>query len=69
MSIPFGSQHTPTFPDALRQLGVSVVVSTYQAGQLIILREQAGVLNTHFCGLERPMGMAAQAGRLAVGTG
>ncbi|WP_139559207.1 TIGR03032 family protein [Methylotetracoccus oryzae] len=69
MALPFASQHTTSFPAALEQLGVSVLVSTYQAGQLIILRAQGGVLNTHFCGLERPMGLAAEGGRLAVGTG
>jgi hypothetical protein len=34
------------------------VVSTYQAGRLILLRG-GEVLNTHFVGLERPMGIAA----------
>jgi uncharacterized protein (TIGR03032 family) len=69
MSIPFASQHTPSFPALLNFLGASVVVSTYQAGQLIILRSQDDVLNTHFCGLEKPMGIAAHHERLAVGTG
>jgi len=69
MSIPFASQHTPSFPALLNFLGVSVLVSTYQAGQLIILRTQDDVLNTHFCGLEKPMGMAAHREKLAVGTG
>ncbi|MDD5272972.1 MAG: TIGR03032 family protein, partial [Methylovulum sp.] len=69
MSIPFASQHTPSFPALLNALGVSVLVSTYQAGQLIILRTERDVLNTHFCGLEKPMGMAAYKDKLAVGTG
>ncbi|MFZ2452011.1 MAG: TIGR03032 family protein [Methylovulum miyakonense] len=69
MSIPFASQHTPSFPALLNFLGASVLVSTYQAGQLIILRTQEDVLNTHFCGLEKPMGIAAYKERLAVGTG
>lgn len=43
MSIPFASQHTESFPAVLDFLGVSVLVSTYQAGQLIILRSQGGV--------------------------
>lgn len=69
MALPFASQHTESFPDALRQLGVSVLVSTYQAGRLIILRAGEDALNTHFCSLERPMGLAAAGGRVAVGTG
>ncbi|MDD5276496.1 MAG: TIGR03032 family protein [Methylovulum sp.] len=69
MSIPFSSQHTPSFPALLNFLGVSVLVSTYQAGQLIILRAQDDVLNTHFCGLDKPMGLAVHKERLAVGTG
>lgn len=69
MALPFASQHTESFPDALRQLGVSVLVSTYQAGRLIILRAGEDALNTHFCSLERPMGVAAAGGRVAVGTG
>lgn len=69
MAIPFSSQHTPSFPSLLNFLGASVLVSTYQAGQLIILRSQDDVLNTHFCALEKPMGLATHDGRLAVGTG
>lgn len=69
MSIPFASQHTPTFPALLNHLGVSVLASTYQAGQMIILRAQNEVLNTHFCGLDKPMGIAAHKERLAVGAG
>ncbi|TAL47808.1 MAG: TIGR03032 family protein [Methylovulum sp.] len=68
MSIPFASQHTPSFPALLQQLGASVLVSTYQAGQLIILRAEGEVLNTHFCEQEKPMGLAAHRERLAVGT-
>jgi uncharacterized protein (TIGR03032 family) len=69
MSIPFASQHTQSFPALLNLLGASVLVSTYQAGQLIILRTQDDVLNTHFCGLDKPMGIAAYKEKLAVGTG
>lgn len=61
------SLHTPTLPDILRQLGASVLVTTYQAGKLVILREDAGVLNTHFRNLNKPMGLARDGGRLAIG--
>ena len=68
MAIPFASQHSPSFPQLLAQLGASLVVSTYQAGQLIFLRNQNGMLNTHFCPLEKPMGVAGNHERLTVGT-
>lgn len=49
-------------------MGASVLVSTYQAGKLVVLREKDGVLNTHFSSFARPMGLAEQNGRLAIGT-
>lgn len=69
MTLPFASQHTTSFPELLQYLGASVLVSTYQAGQLIILRTQHDILNTHYCSLEKPMGIAANGERLTVGTG
>jgi uncharacterized protein (TIGR03032 family) len=67
----FSSVHTTSFPALLRELGVSLVVSTYQAGKLILVREQGGVLNTHYAQFASPMGVAYDAARrrLAVGTG
>ena len=62
------SKHTNTFPLLLRQLGASILVSTYQAGQLIVLRDQGDGLNTHFQPMAKPMGMATQAGKLAIGS-
>jgi uncharacterized protein (TIGR03032 family) len=66
----FTSSHTTTFPALLRELGISLLVSTYQAGRLIVVREQGGGLNTHFCSFMSPMGIAyqPQTGRLAIGT-
>ena len=66
---PLRSVHTDSFPGLLEQLGASIWVSTYQAGKLVILRNDAGVLNTHFRNLAKPMGMAHHAGRLAIGCG
>lgn len=64
---PLRSVHTTSFPELLVQTGASVLVTTYQAGKLVILRSDAGVLNTHFRNLSRPMGLAFDGGRLAVG--
>ncbi len=66
---PLRSVHTNTFPEILRQLGASVLVTTYQAGKLVILREDGGLLNTHFRNLQQPMGLAIDGGRLAIGCG
>ncbi|MCC6491804.1 MAG: TIGR03032 family protein [Pirellulales bacterium] len=65
---PLRSVHTTSFARLLAETGASVLVSTYQAGKLIILRNDRGVLNTHFRNFQKPMGVAAAGGRLAVGT-
>ena len=65
---PLRSVHTSNFPQILDQLGISLLVSTYQAGKLVALRADGGVLNTHFRVFNKPMGMAVQGGRLAIGT-
>jgi uncharacterized protein (TIGR03032 family) len=52
----------------LHTLGASVLVSTYQAGKLVLLRADGDHLNTHFRSFSRPMGVAVHGGRLAIGT-
>ena len=66
---PFSSSHTSNFPALLHKLGISIVVSTYQAGRLIFVRAQGDELNTHFRQFFSPMGVAYQhdTGRLAIG--
>ena len=64
---PLRSVHTSNFPQLLEQLNASVWVTTYQAGKLVVLRNDTGVLNTHFRNLSKPMGLARMGGRLAVG--
>ena len=63
------SQHTSTFPELLSKANASLVISTYQAGKLILLRSQGETLNTHFISLPKPMGVAFNNGRLSVGSG
>ena len=66
---PLRSVHSTNLPDILRQLGITLFISTYQAGRLVIVRpEPAGGLNTHFFGFSRPMGLAVDRQRLLVGT-
>lgn len=62
-----GSRHTANFPALLRQLRASLLVSTYQAGKLVLLRPDGERINTHFRGFARPMGVAVAAGRIALG--
>src|SRR5262245_47937699 len=62
------SVHTNTLPDLLHQAGLSILVSTYQAGKLIVVRADGERANTHFRNLDTPMGLAFDRGRLAIGT-
>lgn len=64
----FSSVHTSTFAPLLRELRASLLVTTFQAGRVILLRPQGGLLNTHFVPLHRPMGLAADRERIFVGT-
>jgi uncharacterized protein (TIGR03032 family) len=65
---PLRSVHTTSFPALLEHLGASILVTTYQAGKLVVLRADGGVLNTHFRGFSKPMGLALDRDRLAIGT-
>jgi uncharacterized protein (TIGR03032 family) len=65
---PLRSIHTTSFPQILAQLHASVLVTTYQAGKLVLLRNDEGVLNTHFRLFGKPMGLAVRGGKLAIGT-
>jgi len=62
------SVHTSNLPEILEQLGISLLVTTYQAGKLVMLRPEGGVLNTHFRLFDKPMGMAVQSHRIAIGS-
>ncbi|MBI3248889.1 MAG: TIGR03032 family protein [Deltaproteobacteria bacterium] len=61
------SVHTSNLPGLFAQLGISLVVSTYQAGKVILVRADGGALNTHFRTFAKPMGIAADASRLTIG--
>jgi uncharacterized protein (TIGR03032 family) len=65
---PLGSLHTNNFPALLDHLGISLAVTTYQAGKLVFLRADGATLNTHFRSFPKPMGLALQGDRLALGT-
>lgn len=65
---PLRSVHTTNFPVILDQLGSALLVTTYQAGKLVVVRSDGSALNTHFRAFNKPMGMAVGRGRLAIGT-
>ena len=51
--------------------GASLIVTTYQAGKVVLLRNEprggGATLNTHFRQFDEPMGLAPAGGRLAIG--
>jgi uncharacterized protein (TIGR03032 family) len=67
---PLHAAHTPNFPVLLRQLGGSLLVTTYQAGKLVMVRDEGDHLNTHYRSFPSPMGLALADGgsKLALGT-
>ena len=64
---PLRSVHTSNLPQILAEGRFSLLVTTYQAGKLVILRNDRGVLNTHFRNFLKPMGLAIEGGKLAIG--
>ncbi len=64
---PLRSVHTSNLPQLLDEGNFSLLVTTYQAGKLVILRNDRGVLNTHFRNCHKPMGLAVSGGKLALG--
>jgi uncharacterized protein (TIGR03032 family) len=59
--------HTENFPWILQRLGLSLFVSTYQTGQLMIVRADQGKLVTLLRNFEHLMGIALTPNRLALG--
>lgn len=64
----FRSIYTSGVPALLRELGVSLLVSTYQSGRVIAVRADGDRLNTHFRAFASPMGIAVGPRYLALGT-
>lgn len=61
-------QYTPEFAELLEFLGISLVVSTYQAGKIVAVRPDHGRLSVLLRTFPMAMGLAHDSGRLAVGT-
>lgn len=67
-SEPLKCVNTSNFASILSQLGVSLLVTTYQAGKLIIVRAEDQNLNVHFHNFPMPMGLAVDGRRMVLGT-
>src|SRR4051812_4641348 len=66
---PFRSAHSPGFADLLEGLGITLLVTTYQAGKLMAVRGRGGRVTTLLRSFERPMGLAVRGTwQLALGT-
>ena len=60
-------EYTRNLPRILEHLGASLLVSTYQAGKLVVVGAGSGELQLSYHNFEKAMGIAARPGRLAVG--
>ncbi len=61
-------RYTPEFVPLLHQLGVTLLVSTYQSGHVVSLGVHENQLQVRFNRLDRPMGLAVDPSRVAVVT-
>jgi len=67
MSEQFSSQSTDSFFELLTLAKCSLIVTTYQAGQVVIVRTQNNGINTHFMDFDRPMGIARRINEFSIG--
>jgi uncharacterized protein (TIGR03032 family) len=63
------SSHSDNFSEVLQKIEGSILVSTYQANKVFLLRNMDGYVNAHFRDWKKPMGMAVSpsANRIAIG--
>lgn len=61
-------EFTPNLPALLDQLGVTLLISTYQAGKILAIGSHGGELKVSQCHVARAMGLAVDRSRIAVGT-
>lgn len=61
------STHSASLEKLFADYGITLLVSTYQAGKLIVLRSDGEKLETHFRDAKKPMGIAVSAGQVSVG--
>jgi len=66
--VAFHYTQTDSFVALLHQLGASLLVSTYQANKLLAVRATGNGLSTLVRSFDKPMGLAVDGPRLALGT-
>lgn len=66
-TVEFHYTQDQDFVDVLHELGVSLVITTYQANKLLVARVAGAGLSTLVRSFERPMGLAVGVDRLALG--
>src|SRR5262245_41520146 len=66
--VAFCYTQTDSFVALLRELGASLLVSTYQANKLLAVRASENGLSTLVRTFDKPMGLAVDGPRLALGT-
>ncbi|MFL5338572.1 MAG: TIGR03032 family protein [Gemmataceae bacterium] len=67
-AVEFHYTQTDSFVALLHQLGAALLVSTYQANKVLVVRATGLGLSTLVRTFDRPMGLAADGRRLAIGT-
>lgn len=65
---PFSIEHSPHIPELLDEIGCSLVVSTYQAGKVIMLSSDGERLIQLPRSFDEPMGLAVVDDHMAVAT-
>ena len=67
-AVEFRYQQTDNFAPLLQQLAASLLVTTYQANKVLVVRAAQHGLSTLVRTFERPMGLAVDGRRMALGT-
>ena len=60
--------HSTNFPALLEAMGASLVVSTYQAGKMVVFRAKGGKLSMLLRTFDKAMGLAVDPRRIAIAT-
>lgn len=65
--LDFECEYTSNLPSILKELNISLVFTSYQAGRLMIVRSDGESLDINFKSFPRPMGIAATEDGLTLG--
>src|SRR6266568_1754682 len=67
-AVEFHYTQTDSFTPLLQELGASLLVTTYQANKLLVVRAAGGGLSMLVRTFDRPMGLAVDCQRLTLAT-